>query len=179
MAVMESAASSPRRSAPPTIRRDPRRRLIAGVCAGIARYFRIDPLWVRVAFVAASAAGGFGVVVYLLGWALMPADAGVEPVRRPWSGRRASIEVGAGAGLLLLSLLLALRAAGIWTSDAIVWPLVLVGAGAALLWRQSLSDSASAAPPTPDTRHPTPCRSLSLSKRFRILLTTLPLICLT
>ena len=53
MAVMESAASSP-----PTIRRDPERRLIAGVCAGIARYFGIDPLWVRVAFVAASAAGG-------------------------------------------------------------------------------------------------------------------------
>src|SRR3954452_25568507 len=117
MAVMDSAASSPRRGAPPTIRRDPQRRLIAGECAGIGRYFRIDPLWVRVAFVAASAAGGFGVVVYLLGWALMPADAGVGPARRPWSGRRASIEVGAGAGLLLLSLLLALRAAGIWTSD--------------------------------------------------------------
>jgi signal transduction histidine kinase len=154
MAVMESAAPSPRRAAPPTIRRDPQRRLIAGVCAGIARYFRIDPLWVRVAFVAASAAGGFGVVVYLLGWALMPADAGVEPARRPWTGRRASIEVGAGAGLLLLSLLLALRASGIWTSDAIVWPLVLVGAGAALLWRQSLSDRPETAPPPSALRTP-------------------------
>ena len=45
----------------------------------------------------------------------------------------ASLQVGAGAGLLLLALLLALRATGIWFSDAIVWPLVLVGAGTALL----------------------------------------------
>src|SRR5919204_4977463 len=148
MAVMESAASSPR-----TIRRDPERRLIAGVCAGIGRYFGIDPLWARVAFVVATAAGGFGVVVYLIGWVLMPAEEGVVPARRPWSGRRASIEVGAGAGLLLLSLLLALRATGIWFSDAIVWPLVLVGAGAALLWRQSLSGGAEAEPLPPATRH--------------------------
>jgi len=148
MALMESAASSPR-----TIRRDPERRLIAGVCAGIGRYFGIDPLWVRVAFVAASAAGGFGIVVYLIGWVLMPAEEGVEPAPRRWSGR-ASIEVGAGAGLLLLSLLLVLRAVGIWFSDAIVWPLVLVCAGAALLWRQSMSDGAAAPPHA--TRHPPP-----------------------
>src|SRR5690349_14368123 len=152
MALMESAASSPR-----TIRRDPQRRLIAGVCAGIGRYFGVDPLWVRVAFIAASAAGGFGVAVYVIGWVLMPAEEGVEPARRPWHGRRASIEVGAGAGLLLLSLLLVLRAIGIWFSDAIVWPLVLVCAGAALLWRQSVTESEAAAP-TPDSRHPSPTR---------------------
>src|ERR1700750_2527823 len=105
MAVMESAASSP-----PTIRRDPERRLIAGVCAGLARYFGIDALWVRIAFVVASAAGGFGVLVYLICWLLMPADAGVAPRRLPWSGRRAAIEVGAGAGLLLVALLLVPRA---------------------------------------------------------------------
>src|SRR5919198_6026388 len=150
MAVMQTAASSPR-----TIRRDPERRLVAGVCAGIGRYFRIDPLWVRVAFVAAMAAGGFGVVVYLLAWALMPAEAGVTPARRPWTGRRASIEVGAGAGLLLLSLLLALRATGIWFSDAIVWPLVLVGTGAALLWQQSMSDAPEADRPTAHGPRPT------------------------
>jgi signal transduction histidine kinase/phage shock protein PspC (stress-responsive transcriptional regulator) len=150
MAVMESAASSP-----PTIRRDPERRLIAGVCAGIARYFHIDPLWVRVAFVVATAAGGFGIVVYVIGWALMPAEAGVTPARRPWTGRRASLEVGAGAGLLLLSLLLVLRATGIWFSDAIVWPLVLVGAGAALLWRQSMSDAPEADRPTAHGPRPT------------------------
>ena len=140
MAVMDSTAST--RRAPNAIRRDPERRLIAGVCAGIARYFGIDPLFVRIGFVAAAAAGGFGVLMYALAWVLIPEEAGVTPARR-WlagrPGRRASIEVGAGAGLLLLSLLLALRATGIWFSDAVVWPLVLVGAGVALLWRQSVS----------------------------------------
>jgi signal transduction histidine kinase len=161
MAVMQSAASSP-----PTIRRDPERRLIAGVCSGIGRYFGIDPIWPRIVFVAATAAGGFGVVVYLLAWAFMPTEAGVAAPRRRWAGRRASIEVGAGAGLLLLALLLALRASGLWFSDAIVWPLVLVGAGAALLWRQSLADSA--APDTrsaaADTRHPTPSEGARVSR---------------
>jgi signal transduction histidine kinase len=143
MAVMESAASSP-----PTIRRDPERRLIAGVCAGLARYFGIDPLWPRIAFVVASAAGGFGLVVYMLAWAFMPGESGVAPLRGRRGCRRAAIEVGAGAGLLLLALLLAVRATGLWFSDAIVWPLVLVGAGAALLWRQSLTE-APAPPPLP------------------------------
>jgi signal transduction histidine kinase/phage shock protein PspC (stress-responsive transcriptional regulator) len=146
MAVMESAASSP-----PTIRRDPERRLIAGVCAGLARYFGIDPLWPRIAFVVASAAGGFGLVVYMLAWAFMPGESGVAPLRGRRGGRRASIEVGAGAGLLLLALLLAVRATGLWFSDAIVWPLVLVGAGAALLWRQSLTEAPEPPPlPTAD-----------------------------
>ena len=47
------------------------------------------------------------------------------------------MEVALGAGFLLLSALLALREMGVWFSDAIVWPVVLVGAGGALLWRQS------------------------------------------
>ncbi len=42
-----------------------------------------------------------------------------------------------GSGLLLLSLLLTLRGLGIWWSDTIVWPLVLIAGGGALLWRQA------------------------------------------
>jgi signal transduction histidine kinase/phage shock protein PspC (stress-responsive transcriptional regulator) len=131
MAVMESAAPARR-----ALRRDPERRLIGGVCAGIARHIGVDPLIVRIAFVIAAAAGGFGLLVYLMGLVLIPAESGEAPVRqrRP---RRAAVEVGLGAGFLLLSLLLALRATGIWFSDAVVWPLVLVAAGGALLWRQS------------------------------------------
>src|SRR5919198_2088815 len=146
MAVMSSAAS--KGSARAGVVRDPDRGLIAGVCAGLGRYFGIHPLLVRIGFAAAAAVGGFGVGLYLLCWALIPARVGAAPA--PWRragrpGRRASIEVGAGAGLLLLALLLGLRETGIWFSDAVVWPLVLVAAGAALLWRQGL------APPAPDS----------------------------
>jgi signal transduction histidine kinase len=51
---------------------------------------------------------------------------------------RGSIEVAAGVGLLLLSFLLTLRGLGVWWSDPIVWPVVLTGAGAALLWRSAV-----------------------------------------
>ena len=121
------------------LRRDSRRRALAGVCAGIARYLRVDPLVVRIAFVAAAAAGGIGVVLYVVAWVLMPADgqaSGSATELRPRTGRSA-IEVALGVGFLLLSALLAFRAAGIWLSDAVVWPLVLVAAGGALIWRQS------------------------------------------
>ena len=50
------------------------------------------------------------------------------PARRLAAGR-GGVEVALGAGLLLLSLLLALRELGWWFSDAIVWPVVLVAAG--------------------------------------------------
>ena len=117
-------------------RRDPAHRLVGGVCAGLARRLGVDPLLVRVAFVAAATTG-VGVGLYLLLWLLVPADgAAGAPARRLRTGR-AAIEVGAGTGLLVLAALLTFRATGLWFSDAVVWPLVLVSAGGALLWRQS------------------------------------------
>lgn len=47
-------------------------RVLAGVCAGIARYFGIDPLIVRIALVLFGFFIGSGILVYVLGWALMP-----------------------------------------------------------------------------------------------------------
>ena len=117
------------------LRRPAGGRLVAGVCAGLGERLGIDPLLVRVGFVAAATTG-VGVVAYALGWALMPADASGGPARRMRTGR-AAVEVGLGTGLLVLSALLAMRSLGLWLSDAVAWPLVLVTAGGALLWRQS------------------------------------------
>jgi signal transduction histidine kinase/phage shock protein PspC (stress-responsive transcriptional regulator) len=118
-----------------TLRRDRSNGWIAGVCAGIARRYGVDPALVRVAFVIATAAGGVGVALYLLAWLVIPA--GEAPRRRRLATGRGAVEVALGTGLLLLSVLLAFRALGIWFSDAIVWPLVLIAAGAALIWRGS------------------------------------------
>jgi signal transduction histidine kinase len=118
----------------PSLRRDPDRRVLGGVAAGIARYFGVDPLFVRLAFIVGAAAGGFGAAVYLLGWILIPAGEGAPGIAR--HDRRARIEIAAGSGLLLIGLLLALRQLGVWFSDAAVWPLVLAAAGGALLWRR-------------------------------------------
>lgn len=55
-------------------RRPRRGRKMAGVAAGIARRYRIDPTLVRVGFVVAALYGGAGVVLYLLGWLLLPEE---------------------------------------------------------------------------------------------------------
>jgi phage shock protein PspC (stress-responsive transcriptional regulator) len=47
-------------------------RKIAGVAAGIGNRYGIDPIVVRVAFVVATFYGGAGVLLYLLGWLLLP-----------------------------------------------------------------------------------------------------------
>jgi signal transduction histidine kinase/phage shock protein PspC (stress-responsive transcriptional regulator) len=123
-----------------TLRRDVDHRIVGGVCAGLARSIGLDPLILRVAFVAAAAAG-VGIPAYLVAWAVLPADgAGRAPVARLLSGRGA-MEVALGVGLLVLAVMLTMRELGFWFSDAIAWPLVLIAAGGALLWRQSLGGS--------------------------------------
>ncbi len=47
-------------------------RMVAGVCSGLAHYFQVDPLWIRLAFVALTFAGGAGIILYLILWVLMP-----------------------------------------------------------------------------------------------------------
>jgi len=51
-------------------------RVLGGVCAGLARYFGIDPIIVRIAAVVLALVGGAAVVGYLAAWALVPADDG-------------------------------------------------------------------------------------------------------
>jgi signal transduction histidine kinase len=136
------------------LRRDPGRGVLAGVAAGIARRVGIDPLIVRVGFIAASFAGGFGLALYLLGWAVMPGeDGGRAPVERI-AGKRETWLVVAGMVLLALAALLLLREWGFLFSDAIVWPVILAAAGAALIWRQSTAterDEPAPAPPATRT----------------------------
>ncbi len=45
---------------------------IAGVCGGIAEYFEIDPLLVRVFFLFAFFGMGCGLLAYLVLWLLAP-----------------------------------------------------------------------------------------------------------
>lgn len=46
---------------------------IAGVCAGIAEYFSIDPIIVRIIFIILLLPGGFpGLIPYLILWAIVP-----------------------------------------------------------------------------------------------------------
>ena len=47
-------------------------RKIAGVCGGIAEYFNIDSLIVRIIFVVLFFGAGVGLLTYLIIWLLAP-----------------------------------------------------------------------------------------------------------
>jgi phage shock protein PspC (stress-responsive transcriptional regulator) len=51
-------------------------RVVAGVCAGLAAYFGIDPTLVRLAFAVVTVFGGIGILVYLVAWIVIPEEGG-------------------------------------------------------------------------------------------------------
>ena len=48
--------------------------MIAGVSAGLAKYFNIDPTIVRVLFVVSIFIGGGGILAYIILWIVVPED---------------------------------------------------------------------------------------------------------
>lgn len=67
-------------------------RKLAGVAAGIGNRYGIDPVLVRVAFVAATVFGGVGLTVYLLCWLFFPrVDDEVSPVESLFGRGRSSM----------------------------------------------------------------------------------------
>jgi phage shock protein C len=52
--------------------RSRKQRIIAGVCGGIAEYFGIDPVLIRLAWVLFCLAGGAGVLFYIIAWIIIP-----------------------------------------------------------------------------------------------------------
>lgn len=55
------------------LKRDMENKMIAGVCAGIAKETEIDPMLIRVLFILSILLGfGLGFVIYALMWILMP-----------------------------------------------------------------------------------------------------------
>ena len=48
------------------------RRIIGGVCSGLAEHFNVDVTIVRVLFIAFALMTGVGFLLYLLLWVLMP-----------------------------------------------------------------------------------------------------------
>lgn len=52
-------------------------KMIAGVCAGLAEYFAIDPTLVRLAWVLFCALGGSGVLAYIICALIIPSKSQV------------------------------------------------------------------------------------------------------
>ena len=59
-------------------------RMVAGVCAGIARHLNIDPVILRVVLAALTFVGFAGVILYLAGWFLLPPEDEEKSVAAQW-----------------------------------------------------------------------------------------------
>ncbi|MDE3142886.1 MAG: PspC domain-containing protein [Bacteroidota bacterium] len=55
--------------------RDENHKVLGGVCSGIANYFGIDPVIVRVIFLVTTFGAGFGFLAYLILWVAAPSSA--------------------------------------------------------------------------------------------------------
>ena len=95
----------------PTEPQPPRRRLtrsredrvVAGVAAGFARYFNIDPVITRIAAVALAFVGGAGLLLYLAALLLMPSDEGEAVVEASRDHRNRALVIAGVVGLLLVA----------------------------------------------------------------------------
>ncbi|SHG83294.1 ATP-binding protein [Geodermatophilus sp. SYSU D01106] len=131
LTVSPAAPAQPER--PPLVR--PRSgRMLAGVAAGTAHHLRADPLVVRALFVA-LAMTGIGVVAYVLLWFFVPLGE-VDPAQAAQPSRRQTLGlafVGLGALVLVTNL-------ATWGNNDLIAPLLLVGGGLAVIWRQLDTD---------------------------------------
>ena len=123
-------------------------RLLSGVAAGVAEHLGVPVLHVRLAFVVLSAFSGFGVVLYGALWVFAPAQspdddpAGLASASR--GGRRPRRVATRGdlgqlvaLGALGLGLVLLLTQTGWGVPLRVTVPLLIAGAGLALLWSQA------------------------------------------
>ncbi len=49
-------------------------RMAAGVCAGLAAYFKVDVNLVRLGFGVLTVFYGIGILIYLIAWAVLPEE---------------------------------------------------------------------------------------------------------
>jgi phage shock protein PspC (stress-responsive transcriptional regulator) len=67
-----TAGEGYRRRGSRRVYRDMEGNLIGGVCSGIAHYFGWDPLWIRLIWALLAIGFGFGFLLYIILWIIIP-----------------------------------------------------------------------------------------------------------
>lgn len=113
-------------------------RMVWGVCGGLAEYFNIDPVIVRLVFVLLIFADGLGILAYIVMAIIFPSE---EKLSRPSKSELETIE-GAGYRRRVLGIILIITGILIlianffqtwWLEWINIWPLIIVGLGLLIL----------------------------------------------
>jgi signal transduction histidine kinase len=110
--------------------------VLAGVAQGLAEHLRLSPTTVRASFAVLSLFGGFGIVLYAAFWVVVPQAPVIA--RSGTSERKRAVERGRAVALVALAIgaLLLVNGRVLITEGSLILPLLLGGAGVALiLWQ--------------------------------------------
>jgi phage shock protein C len=138
--------------------------LFGGVCAGLGDYLNINPAYVRLFFVLLVFGNGIGILLYLLFWIMIPLNGQVQPASLAQKIQTGSQEIAAqtraagedlwgmireqqtllgvlvGTALIVIGLLYLLQILHLdwlgWLKFDLIWPLLLILGGLALLIRR-------------------------------------------
>lgn len=132
MESVTDVSAAPSRNLPV---RDDDDRLVAGVCAGLARGVGVDASVVRIAAIVLGLTGS-GVPLYALGWLVMPPGGGVVDDAPADASTSSEVRRGLGLVLIVLGVVLVQNAIGLGFPPELVWPVVIVGLGVGVVvWR--------------------------------------------
>ena len=77
-------------------------RVLAGVSGGLGIHLGINPWWFRFAFLILTFFGGFGLLVYIAAWLVIPDQGYEDPIISQWLGRLDTKDGGTIFGLILV-----------------------------------------------------------------------------
>ncbi|MFE3327734.1 PspC domain-containing protein [Streptomyces sp. NPDC059176] len=124
-------------------------RWLGGVARGLAGHLGLPVIWVRLVFLGLFMANGLGALLYAVFWIVVPLGVGGRNTTGPRpvfeatpDGRRRLRKPDKGQLFAMVALLIgaAVFAGNVdmgGDANRYVWPLLLVGAGVVLVWRQA------------------------------------------
>jgi phage shock protein C len=140
-------------------------RFLGGVCGGIGKYLAIDPTIIRLIFLVLLFTQGFGFLIYLILWILLPVEGGAETstgsvgdrlgegmkgvgedIRNVAQTPHPQAGLWFGAGLVVLGVVLFAERLGEmlglgwltqWVNWSTLWPILIIVLGVALILRGS------------------------------------------
>ena len=137
--------------------RDENRKVLGGVCAGLADYFNMDDTVVRLIFVFANLFLGLSFWVYIILWIVMPAkyviNPGVDYVVPPQMGRVTHQSSASTVGVVLGLILIAFGGLFLLNEYDLIpdieyyklWPVILIIIGLGIIFsagrKKTISDS--------------------------------------